>query len=180
MSVKVATSKAANQWPPAFSSILHWRFGVLTALVLVGMVVVWSIDACTIRSFIQSWRYPQDLTFMIARNTYYHIPKRPVVKGHSSWISSELEPSLSSNLIARWSARGGRPCEDSRTVEIAIPSIEDGKRLELLAGDVYEFFLQALDDSGKPRCSGGDYFETDLSGEAWKSRPLVKDFNNGS
>ncbi|XP_028759949.1 uncharacterized protein LOC114731037 [Neltuma alba] len=186
MSVKVAISKAANQWHPAFSPILHWRFGLLTALVLVGMVVVWSVDACTIKNFIQAWRSRQDLPFVTAKNTYrdsgklYHIPKRPVVRGHSSWIASELEPNLTSNLLARWSARGREPCEDSKTVEIAIPSLDDGKVTELLAGDVYEFVFQAMDDSGKPRCSGGDYFETDLLGESWKSRPLVKDFNNGS
>ncbi|KAL0434477.1 UNVERIFIED_CONTAM: hypothetical protein Slati_2782000 [Sesamum latifolium] len=38
----------------------------------------------------------------------------------------------------------------------------------------------ALDDSGQPRCLGGDYFETDLSGERWKARPPVKDMGNGS
>ncbi|KAI9114913.1 hypothetical protein K1719_013926 [Acacia pycnantha] len=176
MSVKVEISKSANQWRTAVSPILHWRYGLLTALVMVGMVVVWSIDACTIRNFIQAWRSGQDLPFLTA-----HIPKRPLVKGHSGWIYSELEPNLTSNLLARWSARGRVPCEDSKTVEIAIPSLDDGKVImELLAGDVYEFVFQALDDSGKQRCSGGDYFETDLSGESWKSRPLVKDFNNGS
>ncbi|XP_020995518.1 uncharacterized protein LOC107482663 [Arachis duranensis] len=102
--------------------------------------------------------------------------------GHySSWISSELEPNLTSNLLARWLAPGGEPCRDSKTVGISVPGLDGGKNvIELSAGDVHEFVFRALDDSGNPRCLGGDYFETDLSGESWKSRPLVKDFNNGS
>jgi hypothetical protein len=106
-----------------------------------------------------------------------------LVNGGGTWVSSELEVNLTSNLLARWLARGGEPCKDSKTVEISIPGLDldGGKNLvDLSAGDVHEFVFQALDDSGKPRCLGGDYFETDLSGESWKSRPLVKDFNNGS
>ncbi|XP_057430237.1 uncharacterized protein LOC130723270 [Lotus japonicus] len=108
-------------------------------------------------------------------------PVRAEVLGHSTWLSTELEPNFTSNLLARWLARGGEPCKDSKTVKISIPGLDnDGKMIELSAGDLHEFSFQALDDLGKPRCLGGDYFETDLSGESWKSRPLVKDFSNGS
>ncbi|XP_057419237.1 uncharacterized protein LOC130713491 [Lotus japonicus] len=198
LKVKVVISPPPNQWPLWSIPVLHWRVGLLTALVLVGMVLVWSIDGCTVKTFIQLWRYRQDY-----QNSPFVSPYDPVssdqsqsnteklgkssiksllVKGHSSsWVSSELEPNLTSNLLARWSARGGEPCKDSKTVEIAIPGLDGGgKLMELSAGDVHEFGFQALDESGKVHCSGGDYFETDLSGESWKSRPLVKDFSNGS
>ncbi|KAF7837231.1 uncharacterized protein G2W53_005713 [Senna tora] len=159
----------------ASSSVLVLDFSDAgEALVLFGMVVVWSIDACTISNFILAWRSRQD---------YLSVKVRfPLAKGHRlSWISSELEPNLTSNLLARWSVRGGgEPCIDSKTVEIAIPGLDNGEVIGLSAGDVHEFRFQALDDSAKFRCSGGDFFETDLSGESWKSRPLVKDFNNGS
>lgn len=100
----------------------------------------------------------------------------------ATWVQSELELNLTSNLLARWLAKGGEPCKDSKTVEISIPGLDlNGESLiELSAGDIHEFGFQALDDSGKARCLGGDYFETNLSGESWKSRPLVKDFSNGS
>lgn len=100
----------------------------------------------------------------------------------ATWVQSELELNLTSNLLARWLAKGGEPCKDSKTVEISIPGLDlNGESLiELSAGDIHEFGFQALDDSGKARCLGGDYFETSLSGESWKSRPLVKDFSNGS
>ncbi|KAJ6319153.1 hypothetical protein OIU76_014473 [Salix suchowensis] len=71
--------------------------------------------------------------------------------GSVKWLSTELEPNLTENLLSRWLAPGGEPCRESRTVEIVILGLD-----------------------------GGDYFETDLSGEAWKSRPLVRDFRNGS
>ncbi|KAJ1405626.1 Immunoglobulin-like fold [Sesbania bispinosa] len=144
MPEKVVISPPSNQWPLWFIPILQWRVGLLTALAFVGMVLVWSIDGCTVKNVIQAWRYRQDY------------------------------------LAVRWSAHGGEPCKDSKTVEIAIPGLDGEKVIELSAGEVHEFGFQALDESGKPHCSGGDYFETDLSGESWKSRPLVKDFNNGS
>jgi len=184
------------QWALWSIPMLHWRVGLLTALVLVGMVVIWSIDGCTIKSIIQAWRYQQD--YLAVR---FHTPNLTLVspyspvnfslyeksgkksllhEGHTSWISSELEPNFTSNLIARWSARGGVPCKDSKAVEIAIPGLDGGEVIELSAGVVHEFGFQALDDSGNPLCLGGDYFEADLSGESWKSRPLVRDFSNGS
>ncbi|KAK7332279.1 hypothetical protein VNO80_29029 [Phaseolus coccineus] len=233
----------------AYSSI-NWRFGLLTALVLGGMVVVWTVDGFTVRSVVKawSWRYGQDsfslrshfpnstlslhqnLTFsdcsfscsplsldqnqtnvttlfdsqnhvnitlsefsetVSAKNSSSsssavsdELDKKtlvkPELKGLSTWLSSELEPNLTSSLLARWLAPGGEPCKDSKTVRISMPGLDDGKLIELSAGEVHEFFFQALDDSGKPRCLGGDYFETDLSGDSWKSRPPVKDFSNGS
>ncbi|XP_027338475.1 uncharacterized protein LOC113852420 [Abrus precatorius] len=223
------------------SPILNWRFGLLTLLVLVGMVVVWSIDGCTVRNIIEAWRYGQDsfslrshspnFTHSLHPNITFVTPYSPVsfnqnqtnatqfdphnhgnitlseysepvsaknyssdvvfdklhktllkpeVQEHATWLSSELEPNLTSNLLARWLAPGGEPCKDSKTLGISIPGLDGGQLIELSAGDVHEFGFQALDESGKPRCLGGDYFETDLSGESWKSRPLVKDFSNGS
>ncbi|KAJ6764159.1 CYTOCHROME P450 FAMILY PROTEIN [Salix koriyanagi] len=100
--------------------------------------------------------------------------------GSVKWLSTELEPNLTENLLSRWLAPGGEPCRESRTVEIVIPGLDGKDLIELTAGDSHEFCFQALDESKNLVCSGGDYFETDLSGEAWKSRPLVRDFGNGS
>ncbi|KAJ6725399.1 CYTOCHROME P450 FAMILY PROTEIN [Salix purpurea] len=100
--------------------------------------------------------------------------------GSVKWLSTELEPNLTENLLSRWLAPGGEPCRESRTVEIVIPGLDGKDLIELTAGDSHEFRFQALDESKNLVCSGGDYFETDLSGEAWKSRPLVRDFGNGS
>ncbi|KAG5240954.1 F28L1.9 protein [Salix suchowensis] len=86
--------------------------------------------------------------------------------GSVKWLSTELEPNLTENLLSRWLAPGGEPCRESRTVEIVILGLDGKDLIELTAGDSHEF--------------RGDYFETDLSGEVWKSRPLVRDFRNGS
>ncbi|KAJ7954957.1 Cytochrome P450 family protein [Quillaja saponaria] len=239
MPEKGVSSPRAKQWVPRSSPLLQWRFGFLTAFVFVGMVVVWSIDGCTIKSFIEAWRFRQDyLTMKVPPSNLTHShqnltllasyiplnvtqnqtnetqldsfspislnlqpghnrpvsvkkssslsakldwnPIQPAVQRSWDWISAELEPNLTSNLLARWLAPGGEPCRDSKTVGIAIPRLDGGNLTELSAGDVHEFAFQALDDHRKPRCLGGDYFETDLSGDSWKSRPLVKDFGNGS
>ncbi|KAL5701714.1 hypothetical protein ACHQM5_027024 [Ranunculus cassubicifolius] len=97
------------------------------------------------------------------------------------WISAELEANYSSNILSRWLAPGGEPCRESRTVNIMIPGLDDTQNVrELPTGEIHELEFQALDDSGNRRCLGGDYFEIDLSGEAWKSRPPVVDFDDGS
>ncbi|KAF3457205.1 hypothetical protein FNV43_RR01862 [Rhamnella rubrinervis] len=243
------------------SPLLHWRFGLLTTLVLVGMVVVWSADGRTIKSLIDAWRSNQDYLSIkvgasgraIPPQTHEGMSISPSDSGRAippqahegmsispsdsvtaqfenrtnetrfsthfssidqvnlvfnepafaenstgvsinsdqnrtelvnpaslSWVATELEPNLTWNLLARWLAPGGEPCKDSKTVDIAIPGFDGRDSVELSAGEIHEFIFQALDDAKNPRCLGGDYFETDLSGDSWKSRPLVKDFNNGS
>ncbi|KAF5752306.1 hypothetical protein HS088_TW01G00214 [Tripterygium wilfordii] len=263
-----------NSWTLRSSPFLQWRLPILTAFVLVAMVVVWSIDGCTIKSFIETRRFKQDyvpvrsntptknltetaenstpsatnIQVNLARkpsnvtNETQFIDYRPISVQNSSgfedfevstnvtkfsdfnpvsvqnstgfsqsplvstnvtevkdyrpvsaqnssvfsrnpqvlWLSDELEPNLTANLLSRWLAPGGEPCRDSRTVQISVPGLDGGDLVKLSAGDSHEFVFQALDESGNARCLGGDYFETDLSGEAWKSRPVVKDFGNGS
>ncbi|CAN1129480.1 hypothetical protein LINPERPRIM_LOCUS17462 [Linum perenne] len=211
------------------SPIHHWRFHFLTALVFLGMVLVWSIDGCTIKTFIQSLRsdqhhYQQLLTVKFhpqPTNLAQEIPHRnftnattvfaadapaplPLSRsdnesaasallqmptrmkadstdGDADWETAELEANFTSGLLSRWLAPGGKPCMDERTADILFPDL-DGKEgtVELTAGDSHEFVFQAVDESTNLRCSGGDYFESDLSGESWKSRPLVKDLGNGS
>jgi hypothetical protein len=231
MPEKAVNSLPFNPLIPRSSPLLHWRFGVLTALVFVGMVVVWSVDGCTIKSFLEAWKLRQDYitmklntrpvnltqTYQILplntsnnlanptqkQNDTTHldfppfqplpvqnpigIPQKPapnpmqhIALRNLSWVSAELERNLTSNLLARWLAPGGEPCRDSKTVQIAIPGLDGGNLIDLSAGEIHEFGFQSLDESGNPRCLGGDYFETDLSGDSWKSRPLVKDFGNGS
>lgn len=104
-----------------------------------------------------------------------------LVQESLSWVHvDDLEPQFTSNFLARWLVPGGEPCKDSKTVEILIPGLDGRDLIELPAGEIQEFGFQALDDDKNPRCLGGDFFETDLSGDLWKSRPLVKDFGNGS
>ncbi|KAF5452457.1 hypothetical protein F2P56_027453 [Juglans regia] len=232
MPEKAMSSLLLKPLIPRWSPLRHWRFGVLTALVVVGMVIVWSVDGCTIKSFLEVWRFRQDFvttklstrpanltqihqsphlnTSIILANTTQNqtnttnpidsrileppsvqtstgFPQQPAqnplqhtASPNLSWVSAELEPNLTSNLVARWLAPGGEPCKDSKTVQISIPGLDGRNLINLSAGEIHEFGFQALDESGNPRCLGGDYFETDLSGDAWKSRPLVKDFGNGS
>ncbi|KAL8486327.1 hypothetical protein ACS0TY_023142 [Phlomoides rotata] len=96
------------------------------------------------------------------------------------WVSSGLEANFSSNLLVKWLAPLGEHCKDSKSVDIRLPSLDGVANIELSSGEIHEFVFQAVDETGEPRCLGGDYFETDLSGERWKSRPPIKDIGNGS
>ncbi|XP_058077778.1 uncharacterized protein LOC131226104 isoform X2 [Magnolia sinica] len=97
-----------------------------------------------------------------------------------SWISLKLEPNFTSNLLSQWLRPGGQPCLDNRSENIKIPALDGQNYIELPTGEIHEFIFSAYDGAGIQRCSGGDYFETDLSGDSWKSRPPVKDLGNGS
>ncbi|XP_061991244.1 uncharacterized protein LOC133709491 [Rosa rugosa] len=263
--------KGAMSWPSSSkqSPLLQWRLALLTALVLVGMVLIWSMDATTMKNLVEATKSQQgyfttkvstfannlaqnhenvevstapsvvnqtqketnstqlkpeidsqnpvnDSTAPIVVNqtqketnlaqketnltqlkpesdsqnpvndTQYETLSDQnstgvsVIPAMLNWVSANLEPDVTKSLLAKWLAPGGEPCRDARTVGIAIPGLDGKDLVELSAGEIYEFGFQALDENKKPRCLGGDYFETDLSGESWKSRPVVKDFGNGS
>ncbi|GAB2221431.1 hypothetical protein Droror1_Dr00012609, partial [Drosera rotundifolia] len=101
-------------------------------------------------------------------------------KGDVDWVSVDLEKNFSSNLLARWLAPGGEPCMEAKTADIRVEGLDDGYLIDFSTGDVHQVVFQALDETGLPRCNGGDYFEIDLSGESWKSRPPLKDCGNGT
>ncbi|CAL9230845.1 unnamed protein product [Arabidopsis halleri] len=169
---------------PAVSPLHQWRLSALTSLVFFLMVVVWSIDGCTIKSFIESWRfnaYSIRLTSHgdLTSNTTNPLDLNPT-RVKFSWISVEQEQNFTANVLKNWLAPGGEKCREAKTVEIFVPGIDGKDLVELTAGEIHEFRFQSLDDSGKRVCIGGDYFETDLSGENWKSRPPVKDLGNGT
>ncbi|VVA96664.1 unnamed protein product [Arabis nemorensis] len=193
------------------SPLLQWRLGALTALVFFLVLVVWSIDGCSIQSFVEPWRinaysslrvnpspapspipspkpHRQNLTLNTTTETGLrnldpnktNLTLNPT-RIQPGWITAELEKNFTANLMRNWLAPGGAPCREAKTVEISVPRVDGiDSLLELTAGEIHEFQFQALDESRKPVCIGGDYFETDLSGENWKSRPPVKDFGNGT
>nr|CAD1829122.1 unnamed protein product [Ananas comosus var. bracteatus] len=98
------------------------------------------------------------------------------------WISVPVVPNFTTTIISSWKALPvGEACRDSPTTDISIPAL-DGRvsPVELSAAEIHEFSFTAFDDAGRPRCLGGDYFEVDLSGASWKSRPPLLDRGDGS
>ncbi|XP_043726345.1 uncharacterized protein LOC122672904 [Telopea speciosissima] len=179
-----------NSWFPI-------RFPILTAAAFLGMLFIWSIDASTIKYSFKAWRNRRDYLALKLQSSVnltdytFHSPVNVTKNQQKSlnraprmptlgWISVKLEPNFTSNLLSRWLAPGGEPCRDSMTEDIRIPGLDDRNPVTLSAGDIHRFVIQAVDGRGNPRCLGGDYFETDLSGELWKSRPPLKDLGNGS
>lgn len=96
-----------------------------------------------------------------------------------SWLSVPNPSNFTGDLLSRWLTPGGSPCRDARTTNISIPVLDDAVT-KLSATEIHEFTFWALDDTGLRRCLGGDFFEIDLSGSAWKSRPPVVDHGDGS
>lgn len=163
---------------------LQWWLKIVSTATFLGILAVCGIDGLTI-NFSYTDLSLLDLN-IIPHQLFFHSDQDfPSSKSTSTptlpWISPEFEANYTSHLLSRWLAPGGEPCKDSTTLEINIPSFDDSvERIQLSTAQVHEFVFHTLDDRGFPRCLGGDYFETDLSGEWWKSRPPIKDFGNGS
>ncbi|KAF7112593.1 hypothetical protein RHSIM_RhsimUnG0214000 [Rhododendron simsii] len=68
------------------------------------------------------------------------------------WISAELDPNYTSNLLSGWLSPGGVACNYSKTADISIPGLDSESHIELSTGDIHEFVFQALDEAGKPNC----------------------------
>ncbi|CAM6113491.1 unnamed protein product [Calypogeia fissa] len=87
---------------------------------------------------------------------------------------------------------GTLPCHEVRTRTAKVLGLPKGSKVKtvgnqthekvihLQAGPVYELLIVSIGDDDQLRCQGGDYYETDLSGHLWKSRPPVVDLDNGT
>jgi hypothetical protein len=96
------------------------------------------------------------------------------------WIRFPDQEKETETLLRRLAENGTKPCHAVATARIVGLELGLDRPLELRSGIVHRFLFTAFDEKGEPRCSGGDYFETDLSGPSWKSRPPVTDLGNGS
>ncbi|BBN00200.1 hypothetical protein MPTK1_1g27210 [Marchantia polymorpha subsp. ruderalis] len=79
---------------------------------------------------------------------------------------------------------GTRACHEIAT---ASAQVFFGPDLVLPTGDLklqtdrdYEVVIVSYSSNGSRRCSGGDFFEIDLNGTQWKSRPPIKDLGDGT
>ncbi|CAI0559753.1 unnamed protein product [Linum tenue] len=175
MQEKGANSPTSKSPPLPWLSLVsprqqQWRFRFCTALVFLGLLIVWNMDASTVSSIIES-------SSSFKQQLYLTMNPGGRRGGGAKWATVELEPNFTSAILSRLQAPGGN---NKPTAEIMIPGLDNDKGVvELTAGDAHVLVFQAVDEFGNPRYSGGDYFESDLSGESWKSRPPVKDLGNG-
>lgn len=75
------------------------------------------------------------------------------------------------------------PCYQRRTFTaevFGLPKPWNSEPIRLYTGKVYELLIVSYEENGRRRCAGGDYFETDLSGVNWKTRPPILDNLDGS
>ncbi|KAK9933476.1 hypothetical protein M0R45_020674 [Rubus argutus] len=97
--------KGAMSWPSSSlksSPLLQWRLGLLTALVLVGMVVIWSMDATTMKNLVEATKSQQGYltTKFDSRNPVNHTQYEllsdqkstgvSVIPASLNWVSSKF------------------------------------------------------------------------------------------
>ncbi|XP_071722122.1 uncharacterized protein [Rutidosis leptorrhynchoides] len=185
-----------------FRSTIQWSFKVLILAVLLGMFIFF-FGTIDITDFHKDFLTKADgklvITTLNSTTTNHHLQPNITVQQTNThqtqtrippdpvplnWVSSKLDPNYSTNLLTQWLEPGGEPCKDSVTEDIFIHGLDNynprNQTLRLSAGPIHEYVIQTLDIYGNRRCLGGDYFETDLSGDTWKSRPPVRDFSNGN
>ncbi|KAL2634753.1 hypothetical protein R1flu_006232 [Riccia fluitans] len=101
----------------------------------------------------------------------------------TEWVQFPVIPNETELRIQQIEANGTVPCHQVRTHTgrvSGLPIPEKGEPIRLLAGPIYEFWILSEGEDGSRRCAGGDFYETDLSGSSWKSRPPVVDYGDGS
>ena len=75
------------------------------------------------------------------------------------------------------------PCYQRRTFTaevFGLPKPEKSEPVRLHTGKIHELLIVSYTENGQRRCAGGDYYETDLSGLNWKTRPPILDNLDGS
>ncbi|KAJ7521674.1 hypothetical protein O6H91_19G063100 [Diphasiastrum complanatum] len=88
-----------------------------------------------------------------------------------------------SRLLNQAVENGTRECHHIKTTRASIfglPSPSHGGGIQLETDQVHEFTIVSYSENGSRRCNGGDFYETDLSGPRWKSRPFITDLGDGS
>ncbi|XP_031494195.1 uncharacterized protein LOC116260193 [Nymphaea colorata] len=95
------------------------------------------------------------------------------------WISIPIEKNITARAMQRLGSSSRDPCQNEKTTRVSVSGLDAGWP-ELPAGKIHRFLLRTYSEAGRPRCAGGDFFEVDLSGESWKSRPPLIDNGNGS
>ncbi|BFI06013.1 hypothetical protein MPTK1_1g28570 [Marchantia polymorpha subsp. ruderalis] len=107
--------------------------------------------------------------------------------GHGSIPSPDrAQPTSESeteSILARLSENGTRACHDEHTNHTLFSGLEfplDETPLRLSTNTLHRLLLTSYNAEGRRRCAGGDFYETELQSQSWKSRPPVQDFGNGS
>ncbi|XP_051126101.1 uncharacterized protein LOC127248014 [Andrographis paniculata] len=177
--------------------LVRWFIKFVMLGALFGIFISWMIDRL---NFLTLRKNPVDINLNASRDlnrsskdfyfpsssfeSYLEFPRETAMKkdlnSSTAWISSELEANYSSAIVDKWLASRNKSCKFFKTVDIEVPGLDGIKKIELSSGDIHGFVFRAIDESGEPICSGGDYFETDLSGEIWKARPPINDTGNGT
>ncbi|KAG0561121.1 hypothetical protein KC19_9G039100 [Ceratodon purpureus] len=92
-------------------------------------------------------------------------------------------PNEGVSLLQQLHENSTLPCSQRRTFTaevFGLPRPKNGEPIRLHTGKIHELSIVSYEENGKRRCAGGDYFETDLSGINWKTRPPILDNLDGS
>ncbi|KAL3684344.1 hypothetical protein R1sor_002366 [Riccia sorocarpa] len=113
-------------------------------------------------------------------NNLHSIPyKFPIDKDFS-------QPNDKAWLVKQSIENGTKSCHNMRTRRANLFGLNlptrtaEGENLRLQTDQDHQLLLVSYTEDGDRRCNGGDFYETDLSGPSWKSRPPVKDMGDGS
>ncbi|KAL3693062.1 hypothetical protein R1sor_006713 [Riccia sorocarpa] len=164
------------------------RIAVPMTLVAVIVFVLFQIDLSAFYikfSSLKETLYESTSTPSKADSTGYRgLYTMLQVNRSTGWVQFPVIPNETELRIRQIEANGTSPCHEVRTHTgrvSGLPSPEkQGDPIRLLAGPVYEFWIISEAENGSRRCTGGDFYETDLSGSWWKSRPPIVDYGDGS
>ncbi|KAL2654044.1 hypothetical protein R1flu_022172 [Riccia fluitans] len=98
----------------------------------------------------------------------------------------EMLPLSKASVVRQYLENGSTDCHHVATAMarvFGLPTTADTAAeggITLSTDQDHDFLIVSYAKNGHRRCSGGDYYEVDLSGPRWKHRPPVQDLGNGS
>ncbi|MCO5546896.1 hypothetical protein L7F22_000333 [Adiantum nelumboides] len=102
----------------------------------------------------------------------------------SPWPSPAPPLSKETQILELLRINGSAACHHvhtHRALTVDLPeNCSESKLLRLHIGHPFSFRLVSVSENGTQRCTGGDFYETQLAGTHWMSRPPVVDMGDGT
>ncbi|KAL3686020.1 hypothetical protein R1sor_004042 [Riccia sorocarpa] len=114
------------------------------------------------------------------QNSTFKAAEEQVIRGfknipepNKAWLLQQLKENLT-----------GDACHEVETVSAQVffgtEMVSSDGNVQLQTDRDYDVMIVAYGPNGTKRCSGGDFFELDVNGTRWKSRPPIRDLGDGT
>ncbi|KAL3684347.1 hypothetical protein R1sor_002369 [Riccia sorocarpa] len=163
-----------------------WLLIITVSIFSASMYIVFesklNSDACLLRRLLDKGLPTEqlsDLAPQTDKEDALFTPSPPAIKPKQMM---EMVTLSKASVLRQYLENGSTACHLVATARghvFGLPITSEGD-ITLSTDEDHDFLIVSYAENGKRRCSGGDYYEVDISGPRWKHRPPVQDLGNGS